>query len=389
LPLLYSVRVCVIAMLPQAPIFRGQRSPVTVLLFCWMSSMVMMSAASAQQIFTANNPNFYFQGRFLPDSDSQTVAFDWSSSSVSFGIANTSSVALLLSDPGQNWFKIFVDGNHLLDFPSGDYSQSGLVIPFPWSPTQQYQVLLFKRTEAFDSSDATVFYGIQADTGAVLHLPAAMPRRRLLFFGDSLTAGYAVLGNASSDCSQSMTTLEDSYYDYSNDVALNLGAALQVVAISGHGVVRNYGDPSPTSSCPNCPMPFYFNRTIATSTAGIPYAYANFVPDAIVSNLGTNDFSTPPNPSQEEFVNGYLALVAQFRAAYPLAPLFLVCGPAIADPCCTYVQEVVQKTPNAFYISMVNLLPDPSLWSCGHPTVKGQQIMAAVAAPFIAQTLGW
>lgn len=135
-------------------------------------------------------------------------------------------------------------------------------------------------------------------------------------------------------------------------------------------------------------MPYYFNKTIATSEdAGVPYAFSEFVPDAIVCNLGTNDYSTEPAPSQQQFTQGYLALIAQFRAAYPQSVIFLVCGPILGQPC-SYVQQVVQATSNAVYIDMQGLLTD-EVTCCGHPNAAAQAIMAKTAAPIIANRMDW
>ena len=135
-------------------------------------------------------------------------------------------------------------------------------------------------------------------------------------------------------------------------------------------------------------MPFYFNRTLATSDMGIPYDFAQFVPDAIVCNLGTNDFSTQPNPSKKQFEEGYLGLINQFRSTYPSSIIFLVCGPLIGNPCCSNVESVAQSVAGAVYIDMQDILSADQI-ACGHPNVSGQQLMADVVAPYIATVMNW
>ena len=71
-------------------------------------------------------------------------------------------------------------------------------------------------------------------------------------------------------------------------MSVRCAAQVHVVAWSGKGVVRNYQDPGITSPDP---LPIYFNRTIGVHPAPI-WDFAQYKPDAVVINLGTNDFST-------------------------------------------------------------------------------------------------
>lgn len=74
-------------------------------------------------------------------------------------------------------------------------------------------------------------------------------------------------------------------------------------------------------------------------------------------NLGTNDFSTQPNPTRDQFESGYYEFIARIRYVYGMdLPLFLVCGPMIGDPCCQYVQEVVSNVDGAHYVDLQNIL---------------------------------
>lgn len=63
----------------------------------------------------------------------------------------------------------------------------------------------------------------------------------------------------------------------------------------------------------------------------ISYFYYLIVLDAVVINLGTNDYSTQPSPPQEIFETGYKDFIAQIQQQYSSqTPFFLVCGPLIS-----------------------------------------------------------
>ena len=55
-------------------------------------------------------------------------------------------------------------------------------------------------------------------------------------------------------------------------------------------------------------------------------------PDAVVINLGTNDFSSDPFPEEEKFITAYVDLLGAVRARYPEAVIFAVSGPLMLGP---------------------------------------------------------
>lgn len=64
---------------------------------------------------------------------------------------------------------------------------------------------------------------------------------------------------------------------------------------------RNYDDVNTTSPDP---LPSIYPRAIATSGTSATWNFTAWVPDALVINLGTNDFSTTPNPDETTFTTG-------------------------------------------------------------------------------------
>ena len=87
--------------------------------------------------------------------------------------------------------------------------------------------------------------------------------------------------------------------------------------------------------------------------------------------------------------------------------VFLVCGPLIGDPCCSYVQQVATSMGSRFhYIDMQGILNTTNghgkrkndtfiiniyidLGCDYHPNVMGEQKMADAAIPTIATVMGW
>ena len=64
---------------------------------------------------------------------------------------------------------------------------------------------------------------------------------------------------------------------------------------------------------------------------------SSWVPDLAIVNLGTNDFSTQPNPTAEQFHDGYLAFSKRLKSLFPGAKQLFMSGPmwcCRAPACC-------------------------------------------------------
>lgn len=129
---------------------------------------------------------------------------------------------------------------------------------------------------------------------------------------------------------------ENNFVAYGSLTAQAFDAELHLEAWSGKGVVRfdfphkimnrNYGYPNITSPDP---LPSYWNLTLANNASSL-WDFSSWIPDAVVINLGTNDYSTQPSPPQNIFEGAYKEFVSIMQKQYsPQTPIFLVCGPMI------------------------------------------------------------
>jgi len=188
-------------------------------------------------------------------------------------------------------------------------------------------------------------------------------------------------------CSFSVSTENDDV-TYGPLTARNFGADVFVECWSGKGMVRNYGDPNTTSKDP---FPIYYPRTLAND----PSTSWNFnwMPQAVVINLGTNDYSTNPIPPQSIFTTGYNNFLNFLWSKYGKSiKIFLVCGPLIGNPCCQYIQDIVSQhsSQGVYYVNLQNILIYPQDYGCdGHPNVAGHAKMAAKTIPVVKQVMGW
>jgi len=175
---------------------------------------------------------------------------------------------------------------------------------------------VYRRTEA--SFGSTVVLGLEVTGGELLEPPAA-PARRIEIVGDSITCGYGNEGTIPT-CPFSADT-ENHYASYGALLARELDAELSTVAWSGKGVVSNYGGDKTD------PLPVLYDRAVPTD-ARSRWRFG-WQPDAVIVNLGTNDYSTNSDPSDAEFVATYQSLLARLREHYPNAFILCTVGPLL------------------------------------------------------------
>jgi lysophospholipase L1-like esterase len=152
--------------------------------------------------------------------------------------------------------------------------------------------------------------------------PGRAPLRRIEVIGDSISTGY---GNEGPDktCHFSPET-ENHFLTYGAIAARGVGAELVTIAWSGKGVFSNRG-----SAVDTIVMPTLWKRTLPERDDS-RWDFAAYQPDAVVVNLGSNDFA-PEVADYSPFDRTYLAFIRDVRAHYPKAAIFCTLGPALSD----------------------------------------------------------
>jgi lysophospholipase L1-like esterase len=329
----------------------------------------------------AGTPAPRFVGR-VDTSDAAGARFAWSGTGV---VANFTGSSVAVRLTGGQQYTVLVDGvlqPKLLSTGGSDSLASGLA-------QGTHSVEIYRRTEA-DQGEAQ-FLGFDFAGGKLLPPPPA-PQRRIEVLGDSISAGYGDEG-ANMDCHFTPDT-ENHYLTYGALAARTLGAELSTVAWSGKGVVCNYGDDA--SSCSN-PMPTYYDRVLPARTDS-QWRFSDWQPQAVVINLGTNDFSTVSDPSQQEFEQAYGKLLEHIRGVYPEALILATVGPLLngADltTARTYINDVVQARNQAgdAKVKSFELTPTNAADGYGcdwHPSLRTHQIMADTLVATLRTELGW
>lgn len=362
-----------------------------VCLFFTILLILQLTACSSSQlvkesvsgIIDADNPNIQFLGRFN-FSDLKRVKFDWPGVIISAKFIGTSCSVRL--DDGKNEYAVIID-NNAPKILSTDTSKiykvaSGLNDSIP------HTIILQKRTEALVGKG--IFCGFVLDQNGSLIKPDERPGRRIEFIGNSITCGYGNEGE-STDCHFTPQT-ENANLSYASITARALQADYHLIAFSGKGVVRNYGDPQKISQYT---LPSIFDRICVYDS--IPkWNFKSWIPQVVVINLGTNDFSTKPYPDKDVFQKTYIDFINRIRSLYQDVTIFTIVGPMIGEPCTGYVKEIVtndqrlKREKDLFFVEIKRTDLAAEDWGCDtHPNIFGMQKMADILIPKIKLRMNW
>lgn len=284
------------------------------------------------------------------------------------------SSVIRLRDSGQNQFDLIVNGKRQVVTPEAGVSElevDGI--------EGEYAVALIKRSESFDSG-MTDILSVVGDVR-----PDHLDGPRILFIGDSITAGFGTIG-ADETCGYEIET--SSVGDaYALMAAEQLGADAHIVAISGRGAIYNYDDnPEPH-------MLGHFDLALPDTLGA--WDHSRWTPDAVVVALGTNDFSTiDPGTG---FAGNYATLLNRIASEYPTAQLFSVTGPLLTDERGVRMRKGIEEgisrvAKRGVEVELVelSLAEEGHKWGCNyHPGPDSNRRMANDLVEAIISKTGW
>jgi|CZKI01.1.fsa_nt_gi lysophospholipase L1-like esterase len=273
----------------------------------------VISTAQSRRVVSASDPAFGYQGRFdMADPAAPIVV--WESSRIAVDFSGTFLALLFGRAVDQNFFDAQVDGeSRIIAIEPG--GQAEIVWPGPLGQGRHHLVLL-KRSEA--SAGSVAFRGIDVGPDAVVEKPVAgKAGLKMLFFGDSITAG-ACDEDGTGDQWESRRT-HNATMSYAALTANAFGADFENISVSGIGIVTGYVDVT---------FGEIWDRLYPAH--GAPKAdLTAWRPNVIFLNLGGNDTSFPKSkgrPFPTSFSDSYFKLATEVRSAYPDAQLVLLRG---------------------------------------------------------------
>jgi len=344
------------------------------------------SSCPAQIIVKYGDRHVQYSGRIAMRNDS-SAELSWPASSIKINFSGPRIIAVLRDEKSDNNYNVIVDGAvvsvlHPLQEKKEYVLADNLSVG-------NHTLELFKRTES--SMGKTWFYEFKFPKGSEILPPPPLHKRKIEFFGNSITCGYADIDSEGKD--RGTSTYENGYISYAALIARHFDAELHNTSKSGIGI---------TVSWFPLVMPEMYDRLDATD----PYSKWNFSkykPDLVVINLFQNDswivklkdnpefkarFGVTP-PGDEIIIKAYRKFVKDVRAKYPKASIICTLGSMDAtkdgSPWAGYIEKAVSELKDEkIYVHIIPYKNTP-----GHPSAKEQQAMADNLIDYIDKNIKW
>lgn len=221
-----------------------------------------------------------------------------------------------------------------------------------------------------------------ATDGHVL-APPALPSRRVLFLGDSVTCGEAL---ERTPPGPKQPVWWNPRLSYGMLAGAALDAQVQLVCHGGRGLVRSWNGRTDEFN-----LAAFYGLAIADPAAPAAWDGRRYAPDLIVSAIGTNDFNQGI-PDRGEYVDAYAAFVRTLLRDHPQATIVLTEG-AILDgdkkaALTAYIADTIARTGNP----RVHHIPSrhyPGDTQDAHPTRDQHRQMADDLVPPLRQLMRW
>ena len=291
------------------------------------------SAAAISPSFT--NSHTRLIGRFDHTTQGQ-AAFTWPGSAIEFRFEGTqASINMASQTPVR--FVVNIDGKtNDLWTQAGRHSYP-LAINLPKGTHN------LRLTRVNESTAGITSFTSDPQVDGTLLTPAASPQKRLLVIGDSITAGYGVEGS-SATCHYALDT-SNQQLTYAALAANALGADVHAIAWSGIGVWRSYGEKTPT----NPSILIRHSRTLADD-ANSTWNVSQYTPDAILINIGTNDYWE--GSVTDDYRLAMAKLITKVQGDYAGKPIYLIVSPMLTNK----LHELQKQVLNSLASSNVKVL---------------------------------
>ena len=355
-------------------------------LLCALCALLMLAtllplgvSAAAVYPLAQYKDNFKTQGRTAWVGD--TLMLDWTVAGVEFTADCSGDVYMTLdaqsitdtSSVGGVYFTVVVDG---------------VAQPREWCYVNAKGTKKFYVAKGLSAGTHTfgIYRQTEHDAGAVgiqsiefagsgtLKAAPAKKDVYIEFIGDSITAAYGNLGNASTNSAHAGKPLyQDATQGYAYLAAKELGADFSVVAWSGIGCKYGYGSFSMQEVYP-LQRYRYDKKTAHDFTAREP--------DVVVLALGTNDNSKAPSTTAKRA--GLVEMLDMVRAKNPNAKILWICNMMTGDVN-KMIEEIVEEKggyKKGYYVATT---PRNNTGAGWHPDIKGQKDFAATVVKAVRE----
>ncbi len=294
-----------------------------------------------------------------------------------------------------NFLNVYMDGGPpvVVELKNTDtfYDLSEYLVPGDF-----HNVRIVKRTEA--ACGLCRLFGFYLEDGHHFVTPVQEKERKIEFIGNSLTCGFGVETDKPEDNFKPAT--ENVELSFAGVASQILNADYTAIAFSGIGISRNVDT--------NWHSTYFEMYQRIFPQHGRRWDFSRWIPQAIVINLGTNDFSQGI-PDSNSFIDAYLQLLDFVHSRYPQGKIFCLTGPMLSnswpidestgkplpslDICQSYIKSAIYRFKAAgykeVYFFAMKTSGDYGYGAAWHPSKKQHQINGEELAEFMKPVMGW
>lgn len=349
--------------------------------------LLLIGCTKKNKIFiTCSNSEIEYWGR-IDSSQNKGVNLYWSGTSIKVNFEGETIKALLKDTKGDNYYNVILDKEREYIIRP-DTTKKYYKLASNLSKGK-HSLEIFKRTE-WDRG-TTTFYGFEIEKNAKI-LPKNTPKKRKIeFYGNSITAGYAVEDRSGKD--QPDSTYTNHYKSYANITAKHFNAEFQSICKSGIGV---------TISWFPLTMPQLFDRLVPEDPKS-KWDFSLYQPNIVVVNLFQNDSWLVNMPEKEEFkvtfgntppsenylITAYQNFIRKLRDKYPTTKIICMLGNMDATKKESLWPSYINKAVIALNDKNIYTHFVPYKETPNHPTIEEQKKIADSLIDFIDKNIIW
>ena len=335
-----------------------------------------------------NDTHVSYMGR-IENVENQYALIYWPGTSVSINFQGTDIKVVLKNGKEDAYFYAIVDGNDKdARKIKADTLQSAITVASGLKNTR-HSLQLFKLS---NNTSYTYFYGFELSNGSTVLKATPLPKRKIEFYGNSITAGHGVDVLPGHEDSGSAEYFNN-YLTYAARTARHFNAQYSCISRSGIGVMVSWFP---------IIMPEMYDR-LNPDDPSSKWDFTKYTPDIVVINLFQNDawlttmfnhpqfkarFGTTP-PDAYTIVQSYQNFVKSIRVKYPKASIICVLGSMDATQKGSLWPGYVEMAVKGLSDSKIYTHFFPYKETPGHPKIAEQKAMADELIEFIDKNIKW
>lgn len=341
----------------------------------------------AQLLVAPDSKAITYMGRVKVSPTSSS--FYWPGSSATINFKGTGVKATLQTVSGKAFFYVIVDkdASKAVKISSDSLKTSyNLASNLPYG---KHTVMLYKLT---NNTTENLLYNFEIEGKGKIRSASKLPKRKIEFYGNSITAGHGVdVADGMKD--SGAPPFFNNYHTYAALTASHFNAQYSCIARSGIGLMVSW--------FPEI-MPEIYDRINPTDSTS-KWDFNSNPADVVVVNLGQNDYwivNMPENeqfkarfgtkkPTEEFIVQSYANFISKLRIKYPKAHIICALGSMNATETGSKWPDYIKQAIAGLDDDKVHSVFFPYKKINSHPRKKEQKEMADVLIDFIEKTVKW